>query len=130
MAISITFTVSPPRIGPVGPEEKVGCECYEDEDWHPAHWIDYGDFDCDEQSGGLVICHDYYEYVHTMKPSDGFILTESSMNAPGLNYPVQIMDGSNHMQLKNDSRMEEAVWKIFEDSFGRKDEGFFYSKYE
>jgi hypothetical protein len=48
-------------------------------------------------------------------PSDGFILTESAMNGPGMNYfPPNLMDGSNHMQMKNDSNMELAVEAIFE----------------
>jgi len=35
------------------------------------------------------------------------------MNGPGMNYDVQFMDGSNHMQMKNDSQMELAIKKIF-----------------
>lgn len=37
------------------------------------------------------------------------------MNGPGMNYEAQFMDGSNHMQMKNDSEMEKAIDKIFID---------------
>jgi hypothetical protein len=61
--------------------------------------------------------------------SDGFILAESAMNGPGMNYQAQFMDGSNHMQMKNDSEMEEAVIKIFEESFGAFDQGYFFTEF-
>ncbi len=77
--------------------------------------------DCDEDPG---ICDDIEtqtrfvsNYLH--KQADGFILTESSMAAPGVNHEVQVMEGSNHMQLKNDSNMEEAIGKIFDDGLGQ-----------
>ncbi len=60
-----------------------------------------------------------YELVITKKDSDGFILAESAMNGPGMNYDAQFMDGSNHMQMKNDSQMEEAIKKIFEEGIGK-----------
>jgi len=37
------------------------------------------------------------------------------MNGPGRNYDAQLMDGSNHLQMKNDSNMKDAVNAIFED---------------
>lgn len=59
-----------------------------------------------------------YEVIVTYKPSDGFILAESAMNGPGANYEPEFMDGSNHLQMKNDSNMEEAVEAIFEFGLG------------
>lgn len=51
----------------------------------------------------------------TYKPNDGFILAESASNGPGNTHEVEYMDGSNHMQMRNDSNTEEAMKKIFED---------------
>ena len=36
------------------------------------------------------------------------------MNAPGRNYKAQLMPGSNHMQMKNDSQMELEIIRIFQ----------------
>ena len=69
-----------------------------------------------------------FNIVVTQHPSDGFILVESAMNGPGVNYPIQKMDGSNHMQMKNDSNMKDAVKKIFEQSFGDYEDGYFYTE--
>ena len=81
---------------------------------------------CNNQYVGYpwVSCETQFEYRIRSHPSDGFILAESAMNAPGRNYKAQLMPGSNHMQMKNDSQMEEAVRKIFDDGIelGR---GFF-----
>lgn len=51
------------------------------------------------------------------------------MNGPGMNYQAQFMDGSNHMQMKNDSEMEEAIKKTFEQSFGDGTEGYFFTEF-
>lgn len=59
-----------------------------------------------------------FTLVVTEYASDGFILAESAMNGPGINYDVQFMDGSNHMQMKNDSQLELAVESIFEFGLG------------
>jgi pimeloyl-ACP methyl ester carboxylesterase len=59
------------------------------------------------------------------KPSDGFILAESAKNGPGMNYELQVMPGSNHMQMKNDKNMEKAVKAIWFDGLGRR---YFYTK--
>lgn len=55
----------------------------------------------------------------TQKLSDGFILKESAMNAPGANYEPRFMPGSNHMQMKNDKQMEIAVDEIFVNGLGK-----------
>ncbi len=70
----------------------------------PCNDADYYEYECVEE---------VYHYHTTQKQSDGFILAESAMNGPGMNYDVQFMDGSNHMQMKNDSQMEDAIEKIF-----------------
>jgi hypothetical protein len=55
--------------------------------------------------------------------SDGFILTESAQSAPGQNYwPSRFMDGSNHMQMRNDENTRDAMKAILEEGLGR---GFF-----
>lgn len=56
-----------------------------------------------------------YQLITIQKPSDGFILAESAMDGPGMNYQAKFMDGSNHLQMKNDSKMEDAIDKIFID---------------
>lgn len=65
-------------------------------------------------------CEDFnimpeWEFVVAQRKSDGFILAESAMNGPGATpgIPVTVMDGSGHMQMKNDSNMELAVDAIF-----------------
>ena len=70
----------------------------------PCNDADYNEYECVEE---------VYHYQTNQKLSDGFILAESAKNAPGMNYDVQLMDGSNHMQMKNDSQMELAIVKIF-----------------
>ena len=49
-------------------------------------------------------------------------LTEmkSAMNGPGANYPVQVMMGSNHFQMRNDSKTKDATELIFERGIGGK----------
>jgi hypothetical protein len=46
--------------------------------------------------------------------ADGFILAESAMDFPGATYPPQIMEGSNHFQMRNDSKTKVAVDLIFD----------------
>jgi hypothetical protein len=48
------------------------------------------------------------------KESDAVVLTESAMNFPGATRPAQLMQGSNHLQMRNDSNTKEALQeKIF-----------------
>ncbi len=95
---------------------KVGCDCcqidYYDE-CISSYYVP-GDQPC-EDDPWYIECQEVYEEVITEKDSDGFLLTESAMNGPSVNFPIQFMDGSGHMQMKNDSNMEEAVRKIFKD---------------
>jgi len=90
-------------------EVQTNCDCHTHltEDWNECM---YGD------PTGLLC----YTSVIIKKDSDGFILAESSMNAPGATpaYAVTLMDGSGHMQLKNDSNMAIAVDAIFLDGLG------------
>lgn len=53
------------------------------------------------------------------KPSNGFIMSESAMNAPGANYPPRGLPGSSHFQMRYDENTKDAVEKIFEDGIGR-----------
>ncbi|HFD32363.1 MAG TPA: hypothetical protein ENJ28_06640 [Gammaproteobacteria bacterium] len=109
---------------------QVGCECaYYDYGNYVGSQIYYGEENCSELNEIDVVCGPYYELVSFQHPSDGFILAESAMNGPGVNYPIQKMDGSNHMQMKNDSKMKIAIKIIFEDSFGEGEEGFFYTEF-
>ena len=98
--------------------EQVGCQCstyvqgqLEDQQ------IFYGNSDCEafeyDYGTSWTECNPYFEVISSTKPSDGFILAESAMNMPGLNYPVQFMQGSNHMQMRNDGEMGKAVDLIF-----------------
>ena len=54
----------------------------------------------------------------TKRESDAFILVESAMNGPGMNYTPRKMDGSNHLQMKNDSNTKLAIEAIFENGLG------------
>ena len=94
---------------------QIGCDYYEEEWYHPGLYLFLGfDPDCDPD-----FQYDIEEVLYgprlTIKQSDGFILEESAMNGPGMNYEPQFMDGSNHMQMRNDSNMEDAIDKIFID---------------
>jgi len=77
-----------------------------------------GEANCDELADlpDIIKCWEIKKTIWIEKDSDGFILNESSSDAPGRTpeYEPQFMDGSNHMQMKNDENMEEAVKKIFE----------------
>ncbi len=95
---------------------QTGCDYYaKSDDWanHAGYCDEFlGTYDCDAN-----IAYDckypVYQVQTFHKESDGFILAESAMNGPGMNYEVQFMDGSNHLQMKNDSNMEDAIEKIF-----------------
>ncbi len=96
---------------------RVGCDCIENEQWGSESWIVYGNDDCSTlyEDEPLITCIPRYELTFVTQPSDGFILAESAMGGPGITYDAKLMDGSNHMQMKNDSGMKDAVKKIFED---------------
>ncbi|MBK9735923.1 MAG: hypothetical protein IPO92_13585 [Saprospiraceae bacterium] len=64
-------------------------------------------------------CSTIYSSNFIYKPNDGFILAESAMNGPGANYPVQVMLGSNHFQMRNDSKTRLATMLIFEEGIGQ-----------
>lgn len=97
---------------------QAGCQCdYYDYGNLTGTQIFYGDTDCESlESGNMtssVECQPYYEIYTNTKTSDAFILAESAMNMPGVNYPVQVMEGSNHLQMRNDGNMGDAVNLIF-----------------
>ncbi len=96
-----------------------GCDYYM-EDWYYGQCEDYIGYDADCNPDFVYDCEFPHYVLHiTTKDSDGFILTESAMNGPGMNYEIQKMEGSNHFQMKNDDNMEDAVKKIFEDGLGK-----------
>lgn len=70
-----------------------------------------------------------YEVIHTLKEADGFILAESAMNAPGNTEQPILMDGSGHMQMKNDFNTDLMVRAIFENGFGEFGNNFFYTEF-
>jgi pimeloyl-ACP methyl ester carboxylesterase len=107
---------------------QTGCQC----DTYSFGNLQYsqiyqGVTDCEEYESSSntqwTECNPYYEMISQTKPSDGFILQESAMNMPGLNYPIQVMHGSNHLQMRNDSQMGDAVNLIF--SQGIDNRGYF-----
>ena len=59
-------------------------------------------------------------YTFADSESDGFILAESAKNGPGANYEVQYMQGSGHIQMKNDDNMKDAIDAIFLNGLGKK----------
>lgn len=111
---------------------QVGCKCYSYQYGHlEGTYVLYdGDGDCGGWIEPDTYCEPYFELVSEQKESDGFILAESGMNGPGMTYDAQFMEGSNHMQMKNDSNMEWAVEMIFIDSFGDGEEGYFFTEFE
>jgi pimeloyl-ACP methyl ester carboxylesterase len=98
---------------------QVGCDYY-DYDGIVGSCTTYLGFDpnCGGVSNPFACEYPVYEMQTVRELSDGFILAESAMNGPGMNYDAQFMDGSNHMQMKNDSEMELAVIKIFIQGLG------------
>ena len=91
---------------------QMGCECT---DIYGQTAV-LGNTDCDDVYTGYPFqtCSDLYTYQTNEYPSDAFILAESAMAAPGMNYDAQLMEGSNHLQMRNDSKMEQAITKIFD----------------
>ena len=115
-----TFNPSWKRL--IGAQELVleqdGCECTEYDYGIPVDtWVEgSGVTDCSSFEDFDIICNRNFVIGAIDYPSDGFILAESAANGPGMNYfPPNLMDGSNHMQMKNDSNMELAIEKIFVD---------------
>ena len=41
------------------------------------------------------------------------------MNGPGANYVPELMEGSNHFQMRNDSNTRDAMEAIFDDGLGK-----------
>jgi hypothetical protein len=100
--------------------EQIGCECCElvyDEEIEHFIW-DCNDIDCNSTQNCTNVIP-VYNYVATHKPSDGFILVESAMNAPGANYKPHKMPGSNHFQMRNDENTRDAMRKIFDKGLER-----------
>lgn len=100
-----------------------GCDYYY-EDWYTGQPTDYIGYDADcNPDFGYDVEVPHYEFINHQKDSDGFILMESAIDGPAVNYEPQLMEGSNHMQMRNDKNMEDAVDAIFE--FGL--DGTFFS---
>ena len=78
--------------------------------------------DCQDLTGGnwWIECQPEFKVTITEKESDGFILPESAINAPGLNYfPPNKMEHTNHFQMRNNKETRLAIKKIFEQGLGR-----------
>ncbi|HMW38510.1 MAG: GPI inositol-deacylase [Saprospiraceae bacterium] len=48
------------------------------------------------------------------KDSDGVVLAESASNLPGATFPPQEMKNSSHMQARNDLRLRDALYLLYE----------------
>lgn len=105
--------------------EQTGCMCYfyEEGKFDHAEYYPGSPQDCSayEYHNGIfrVECDQTVNFLSQNFESDGFILANSAMNAPGMNYPPQLMLGSNHFQMKNDSNTGIAVRRIFVDGLDR-----------
>ena len=64
--------------------------------------------------GTWIQCRERYDISFVTVPSDGFIAARSAMNAPGANYEPFYMEGSNHLQMKNDSQTDRLMDYIFD----------------
>lgn len=113
-------------IGAVGVEFKkdgCGCDVYVNGEVISSEFFP-GNNDCEayEYNYGntWIVCSDTYTTTIYSKPSDGFILAESAMNAPGVNYEVRFMPGSSHFQMRNDENTRDAVRAIFYEGLGGK----------
>jgi hypothetical protein len=100
--------------------DQTGCQCdtYVQGELTDSQ-IYFGETDCDSFNSDFgtvqIQCQPHYELLNIHKPSDGFILCESAAQGPGINYEPVYMNGSNHMQMRNDSEMQKALLKIFDD---------------
>jgi len=72
-----------------------------------------GEVDCKDNPDPDVECDEHWVATTVIRDSDAFILAESAANAPGMEYQAQLMAGSNHLQMLNDSEMGKAVDLIF-----------------
>ncbi len=101
--------------------QKIGCQCCEyifDEE--SQHFLWYcEDIDCDDLPNCKHTPRVKYRRVAVHKPSDGFVLVESAMNAPGANYPPHEMIGSGHFQMKNDQNTKIATELIFDEGLNK-----------
>ena len=105
---------------------KTGCYCYDmNNSWGQSGQVLFpGEEDCtipnlESSDNNFAYCGGTYESKYVYKENDGFILKSSAANAPGLTYDPVLMDGSNHMQMKNDSKMKDAVKKIFAEGLNK-----------
>ncbi|MEZ4907810.1 MAG: hypothetical protein R2771_09295 [Saprospiraceae bacterium] len=99
---------------------QVGCQCCH-EDWYTGELTDCYDYigmDCNNLQCDYIF--PIYQSKRVNKPADGFILAESAMNAPGMNYPPQFMDGSGHYQMRNDQNTQTAMEAIFDQGLDAK----------
>lgn len=101
-------------------EVENNCQCVKENQNNPDFTIIH--FDCDDPPFDPdTFCDRIYDPGQTYisksihKDSDGFILVESAMNAPGMNYEPKEMIGSNHYQMRNDEKTRDAMFKIFRD---------------
>jgi len=98
-------------VGSVKADVTQQCVCSEEGGNTIPYWIgecNDSNIPCDNPSVEYVLGYD-------TKLSDAFILAESAMNGPGRTYTPRLMDGSNHLQMKNDSNTKDAIKAIFED---------------
>jgi pimeloyl-ACP methyl ester carboxylesterase len=104
--------------------EQTGCQCVFYEGGHVDHVEFYPgtELDCTdyEQEGYFKVeCTQTVNFLEQNTDSDGFVLKSSAINAPGMNYPPQVMIGSNHFQMRNDRNTGDAVRRIFVDGLDR-----------
>jgi len=102
--------------------EMQGCECIEEDQYGQITYFTTNDGtpceDIEMNNFPYIQCSPRFIVTSTYQPNDGFILAESAANGPGNTYPVQFMDGSGHMQMKNDSNTADAMNKIFIQGLG------------
>jgi len=108
------------------------CDCLEKYGSDPTpyevlHTIDCED-DCnyfeDNPPPNTNVIHCDYAIVYDkyIKPNDGVVLVESAQNYPGAdNGNENVMLGSNHMQMRNDSNTDEKLFNLMNG-----DHGFFF----
>jgi len=98
---------------------QTGCICNFVDDPGRYQIIESGVSNCESIVDGFNECWPIIESHTNTLPSDGFISAQSAMSNPGATYEPREMNGSNHLQMRNDINTRDAMDAIFNGGLGR-----------
>lgn len=99
------------------------CDCLEKYGNDPTPYDVLHDIDCDDDCSSfednpppntnVIHCEYAIVYDKYIKPNDGVVLVESAQDYPGADNGVEnVMQGSNHMQMRNDSNTDDKLTNL------------------